>query len=179
MPIGVCCDVNVDYCSLAPYSVSSFLGFLGFLVLAVLFEDVLIRSAPSWYIRVVVPAQDIRSAVQGVAANSPTPLGVAIDLTDCGIYPDADRSNEGRFAEVGTEAGPEVVVEVRPSVKCAGVKRQPVSYDTEECNEEGNSHHEKEEEEAKSQSPRLAASPGFGVDSYPTAASSLGQRSWA
>jgi hypothetical protein len=33
-------------------------------------------------------------------------------------------------------------------VKCAGVKRQPMSYDIEERNEEGNSHHEEKEEKA-------------------------------
>jgi hypothetical protein len=73
---------------------------------------------------------------------------MAIGLTDTRIYPDADRADEGSLTDVGTEAGPEVVVQVRPSVKCAGVKRQPMSYDIEERNEEGNSHHEEKEEKA-------------------------------
>ena len=153
------------------------LSFSGFLGLAVLFKDVLVRSTLSRYIRVVVPTQDIRSAVQWVMANPPTPLGVAIDLTDTGVHPDADRTDERRLTEVGTEAGPEVVVQIRPSMERSGVKCQPMSYDTEERSEEGNSHHEKKEEEAKSQPPRLATDPGFGVDSCPAAVLSLGQRS--
>jgi len=79
-------------------------------------------------------------------ANPPTTLAVAIDLTNSRVYADSDCTDQGRLAEVGTEAGPEVVVQVGPTVECAGVKRQPVSYDTEERDEEGNSHNEKEEE---------------------------------
>src|ERR1039458_1391182 len=101
---------------------------------------------------------------------------VAIGLTDTRIYPDADRADEGCLTEVGTESRPEVVVQVRPSVKCAGVKSQPMSYDIEERNEEGNSHHEEKEEKAKSQPLRLATAPGFGINSLPTAVSSLGRR---
>ncbi len=104
-------------------------------------------------------------------ANPPTRLGVAIDLTDTGVYPDADRSYEGRLAEVGTEAGPEVVVQVRPTVECAGVQRQPVSHDTEERNEEGDAKHDKKEQKAKSQPPRLASDPSFEVDNIPDASS--------
>jgi len=73
---------------------------------------------------------------------------VAIDLSGTRIYPDTDRADERCLAEVGTEAGPEVVVQVWTSVKRARVKRQPMSHDIEEGNEEGNSHHEEKEEEA-------------------------------
>jgi len=158
-----------DILALALWNFSSFSGFF---VLAVLLKDVLMRSTLRRHIRVVVSAQDIRGAVQGVMANPPTPLCVAIDLTDTGVYPDADRTDESRLADVGTEARPEVVVEVRPTVECAGVKRQPMSYDIEECDEEGNTEHQKKEKQAKCQPPRVATAPGFGVDSRPTVLSS-------
>ena len=78
--------------------------------------------------------------------DSPTPLGVAIDLTDTRIYPDADRTDESRLTKVGTEARPEVVVKVRPSVEGSSVKRQPMSYAIKERNDQGDSHHEEDEE---------------------------------
>jgi len=81
-----------------------------------------------------------------VVADPPTPFGVAIHLTDTRIHPDADCADERRLAEIGTEAGPEVVVNVRPSVECAGVKRQPMTNSIEECNEKGDSQHEKKRE---------------------------------
>ena len=97
-------------------------------------------------------------------ADPPTPFGMTVDLTDAGIYPYAHRSDEGRFAEVGTETGPEVVVQVRPAVECARVKRQPMSYDIEEGDKKGESHNEKEEQ-AKSKLPRTATGPGIRVSS--------------
>jgi hypothetical protein len=112
----------------------------------VLLKDVLMRSTTGRYVRVVVSAQNIRSAFQRVMANPPTPLGVAIDLADTRVYPDADRADEGGLTEVGTKAGPEVVVQVRPTVECASVKRQPMSYGRKERNEKGNSDHDDEED---------------------------------
>ena len=158
-----------------PLAPGNFSSFFGFLVLAVLLKDVLMRSTLVRNIRVVVSAQDVRSAVQGVMANPPTPLGVTIDLTDTRVYPDADRTDESRLADVGTEAGPEVVIKVRSTVECASVKRQPMSYDIEEGNEEGNAHNEKKEEKAESQPPREATGPGFGVSSHRAGVSREGQ----
>ena len=83
-------------------------------------------------------------------ANPPTTLGVAIHLTHTGVHTDADRTYEGRLAEVGTEARPEVVVKVRPSVECAGMKRQPMTNNIEERDEKGDSHHEKKKEKSDS-----------------------------
>lgn len=73
---------------------------------------------------------------------------MAIDLTDTRIYPDADRADEGRLAKVGTEARPEVVVQVRPPVEGSRVKRQPMSKGTEEGNDQDYSHYEEDEGEA-------------------------------
>ena len=115
------------------------MSLLSFVVLAVLLKDVLMRSTLGRYIRVVVPAQDIRCAVQGVMANSPTSFGVAINLTNAGVYPDSNCTYESRLSEVGTKAGPEVVVQVRPSVERAGMQSQPMSYASEERNEKRNS----------------------------------------
>jgi hypothetical protein len=105
----------------------------------VLLEDVLMRSTLGRHIRVVVPAQDIWSAVKGVMADPPATFGVAVDLADARIYPDAHRAYESRLTEVGTKAGPEVVVQIRPSVERAGMQRQPMSYASEERNEKRDS----------------------------------------
>jgi hypothetical protein len=142
-----------------------------------LLKDVLMRSTLRRYIRVMVATQDVRSAVQRVVANPPTALGVAVDLADAGVHPDADRGDKSRLAQVGTEAGPEVVIEIRPAVKRSSVKCQPMSHGSEEPDEEGNTHHKNNEEEDKSQDPRLATALGCRADSSPVAASRLGQRS--
>jgi len=110
-------------------------------------------------------------------ANPPTALGMAIDLTHTGVYTDADRSDEGGLAYVGTEAGPEVVVQVGPTMECAGVKSQPMSYEVEEGDEKGNSHHKNEQDKAKGQPPRVAPAPGVGVDARHAPVASEGQRS--
>jgi hypothetical protein len=110
----------------------------------------------------VMTAQDVWRAVQRVVTDPPTPLGVAIDLTDSGVYPDTDRADESRLTQIGAEAGPEVVVKVRSSVENASVKRQPMSGDTEERNKEGNPDHEKKEEDPNPELPRLATGPSLG-----------------
>jgi hypothetical protein len=114
-------------------------GLFSCLELSVLLKDVLMRCTGAGYIRVVVPTQDIGSAVQRIMTNPPTPLGVAVDLTDPRIYPDANCAYESRLTEVGTKAGPEVVIQVRPSVERAGMQRQPMSYASEERDEKRNS----------------------------------------
>jgi hypothetical protein len=134
------------------------------------------RCTLSRYVRMVMTAQDVGSAVQWVMANPPTPLGVAVDLSDTGIDADTDRTDEGRLAEVRSEAGPEVVVQVRPSVECAGVECQPMSQGTEEPNEERDTHHKKNEEEDKSQGPRMSPVPGLCDRGRPDAGSIWGQR---
>jgi len=129
-----------------------------------------VRRTLRWNMRVMVFAEDVGGPVQGVMADPPTSLGVAVDLPDAGVYPDADGSDEGRFTEVGAEARPEVVVQVRPTVECAGVKRQPMSHNIKERNEEGNpKREEKGEKKAKSKSSRLTTLPGFWVGFCPTA----------
>ena len=153
------------------------MSLLCFVVLAVLLKDVIMRSTLGRYIRVVVPAQDIRCAVQGVMANSPTSFGVAIDLTNAGVYPDSNCTYESRLSEVGTKAGPEVVVQVRPTMKRSCVKCQPVSHRTEECDEEGHTHHQKNEEEDKSQFPRMSTVSGSCGHGRRDAGPILGRRS--
>ena len=133
---------------------------------AVLLKDVFMGGTLVRNIGVVAAAQDIGSAVQGVVANPPTTLCVAVHLTDTGVHPDADSTDDGRLAKVRAEAGPEVVVHVWPAVEYAGVKRQPMPYDIEEGKEEGDSHDEDKEEKAESQPPRYGATTlGRGVGS--------------
>jgi hypothetical protein len=96
---------------------------------------------------------------------------MAIDLANTGVYADTDRCDESRLAEVGTEARPKVVVQVRSPVKRAGVQRQPMSYDIEERNQQGDSHHEKQEDNPDYWPPRTAAA-STGVDFSSAAGSS-------
>lgn len=147
---------------------------LGVLVLAVLLEDVLMRCTLGRHIRVVVPAQDVRSPFQRVMAYSPTALGVAIDLPDRGVDPEADGTDEGRLAEVGPEAGPEVVIQVRPAVERAGVKRKPVLYGCEERNDQSDPNHHQEKKHAKYQPPDSGPSSGF--EFVPRRATACGHR---
>lgn len=109
-------------------------------------------------------------------ANPPATLGMAVDLPDPCVDADSDCADESRLAEVGSEARPEVVVQVRPTVERSRVKCQPVLDGAEERNEKDDPHQQKEEEEAKSQSPRFGSSPGF-RDTFRVASDSgLGQR---
>jgi hypothetical protein len=78
-------------------------------------------------------------------ANSPTSLGVAIDLADARVHPEADRSYECRLTEVGTKTRPEVVIQVRPSMESTGMERKPMSYRIEERDEKGKSDDAKHE----------------------------------
>ena len=64
-------------------------------------------------------------------ADSPAPLGVAVNLTNTGIYPDADRSDECRLTDVGTETGPESVIGTA-LIESAGVNCRPMSQKGEE-----------------------------------------------
>lgn len=73
-------------------------------LLAILLKDVLMRSTLGWNIRMVVPTQDVGRSVQGMMANPPTPLSVAVDLTNTGVHADSDRTYECRLAEIGAEA---------------------------------------------------------------------------
>src|SRR5271168_1470524 len=96
------------------------------------------RCTPGRHLRVVVPAQDKGGALQRVVPDPPTPSGVAVDLADAGIDPDPDGTYERRLTEIGTEAGPEVVVEIRSSVERARMQREPMSHRREERDEKGN-----------------------------------------
>ena len=152
-------------------------GLFSGLELSVLLKDVLMRCPGGRNLRVMVSAQDIGSAFQRVMANSPTPLGMAIDLTHARIHPDADCAYEGRLTEVGTKAGPEVVVQVRPSVERAGMQGQPMSYASEERNEKRNSNDQQKEGQTSSQLSRMACSSIRKIRHPTVVGSSLGWRS--
>src|ERR1035438_6076402 len=114
--------------------------------------------------RVVMFAQNVRSAVKGVMANPPTPLGVTVHLPYAGVHPNAHGTDECRLTEVGSESGPEVVIQVRPSVKCAGVQRKPVSNSIEEHSDDYDPDDEEEEEEPKSDLLGLASTSSLRVE---------------
>src|ERR1019366_6952636 len=90
-------------------------------------------------------------------ADPPTPLGVAVDLTDTGVHPDADCSDEGRLTEVGAEAGPESVVGTA-LIESSGVNRRPMSHKGEEDDQPRQPRHDQHEEEAEPHPLRLAVS---------------------
>ena len=74
-----------------------------FLVPPVYLEDVLMRGAFGGYVWVVLPAQDIWSALKCVMADSPAPFGVAVDLSDAGVHTESHRGNERGLAEIGAK----------------------------------------------------------------------------
>jgi hypothetical protein len=113
------------------------LGLLRLLEPSVRLEDVLVRGTFVRYVRVMVTAQDVRSALEGVMADSPASLAVAVDLADTRVHAEADRRDECRLSEVGTKPGPEVVIEVRPSMEGASVQREPMPYRVKERDEKG------------------------------------------
>jgi hypothetical protein len=104
-------------------------------------------------------------------ATSPAPLGVAVDLSSTCIDTDADRADQGCFAKVRTESGPEVVVEVRSSVKCPGMNRHPVSYGGKEGNDQSDPHDKENNKYANDPFPD-GDRVGPGVATYSAATSS-------
>ena len=123
----------------------------------------------------VVPAQNVRSAIEGMMPDPPTPFGVAIDFAHSGINPDSNCTYQGCLTDVGADSGPEVVVHVGSTMKRAAMDREPMSDDIEERNDDGNSHHQQEEENPKRESPRVSIGPSGGGGSRRL---SLGQRTW-
>src|ERR1700733_13251290 len=110
-------------------------------------------GAAGRYVRVMVSAQNVWGALEDVMADPPTSLGVAIDLANTRVHPDADRGDQRRLSEVGAEARPEVVIEVRASMEGASVQREPMSNRIEERNEKGKSDDTKHQEEGKANLP--------------------------
>ena len=58
-------------------------------------------------------------------ADPPTPLRVTVHLAHAGVDADAHGADEGGLTEVGPEAGPEVVVQVRSAVQGPRVECEP------------------------------------------------------
>src|ERR1019366_1792578 len=98
-------------------------------------------------------------------ADPPTTLCVTVDLSYAGVHPDAHGTDECCFTEVGSESGPEVVIQVLPSVKCAVVKRKPMSNSIEEHSDDYDRDDEEEEEEPKSDLLGLASTSSLRVES--------------
>ena len=109
-------------------------------------------------------------------AYSPASFGVAVDLANARVHPEANRSYECRLAEVRTKPRPEVVIQVRPSMESSGMKRNPMSYCVEERNEKGESDDAKDEEYAKANLPHGARTIGVGVGHRPVAVFPPGHR---
>ena len=122
------------------------------------------RGTIAWNVRVVVPAQGVRSAVQPVMSDPPTSLCVAVGLADPCVDTDAHGTDECRLADVGSESRPEVVVDVRATMKRACVQCEPVPHDGEERNEKGDAHHESDAKSSEDDSPRVAAANNLGID---------------
>lgn len=122
------------------------------------------------HIRVVVPAQDVGSPFQRVMTNSPTPLGVAIDLPGGRVHPDADGAYERRLAKIRAESGPEVVIQVRAAVDRAGMERKPMPYRIEEGNEESDSRHHQDKDDSEYEPSDSGPFPGVGLGPRPVAA---------
>ena len=86
---------------------------------------------------VMMPAQDVRGAIERMMTDPPASLGVAVHLPEAGVHPQPDRTDEGGLSEVGAEARPEVVELVGSPMDRSGVKSHPVAEGSEEANEKG------------------------------------------
>src|ERR1022692_4798875 len=119
------------------------------------------RSTTGGNIRVVMPAQDVWSAFQSVVTDPPTSLCMEIGLADSGVDTDAHCTDECGLADVRSKSRPEVVVDIRPAMKCPGVQCKPMPHDVEERNEERDSNNE-DEGETKSNPAPVAVANNFG-----------------
>src|SRR5580704_11561968 len=108
------------------------------LELVVLGEDRLVRRTMIGHIGVMVPAEDVGRSLEGMVADPPTPLRVAVHLAHAGVDTDAHGADEGGLTEVGPEAGPEVVIQVRSAVQRPRVEREPVANGTDEGDQQRN-----------------------------------------
>jgi hypothetical protein len=90
-------------------------------------EDQLVGSTVVGHARVVVPAEDVGRFVQRMVADRPAALSVAIHLAYAGVDADAYCANQCCLTQVGAEAGPEVVVDVRSAMERPRVDREPMT----------------------------------------------------
>src|SRR5215471_21087990 len=81
----------------------------------------------------VVLAEDVRRPFQGMVANTPATLGVAVHLAHAGVDADAYRADKCGLTKVGAETGPEVVVDVRSTMKRPCVVGEPMADGGEEA----------------------------------------------
>src|SRR6516165_12282643 len=97
------------------------------LELVVLGQDLLVRRTVVRHARMMVFAEDVRRPIELMVPDSPTPLRVAVHLPHARVNTHAHGADQRGLAEVGAEAGPEVVVEVWPAVQGPGVECEPVA----------------------------------------------------
>src|SRR5579863_7637692 len=94
---------------------------------AVLTEDVLMRCTAVRHARVVVTAKDVRSSLEGMVADAPTTLGVAVHLAHTGVDANAHGADERYLTDVGPDTRPKVVVGVGSALEDTRVKGEPVT----------------------------------------------------
>jgi len=116
-------------CGLPPFS-----DDLLFVVPSVLFENALMGGSAIRHLRVMVSAQDVRRSIQGMMADPPATLGMAIHFSDSGVHTHSNRTDERCFSKVRAETRPEVVELVGPAMDYPGVERHPVPKSSKERN---------------------------------------------
>src|SRR6516165_4840744 len=102
-----------------------------------LLEDVLMRCAFCGHPRVMVLTKVIRSPLERVMTNPPTPLDMAVGPAYKGVDADTDRTNECRLSKVRAESRPEVVIDrITARVDRARVNCRPMANEVEEHNQQ-------------------------------------------
>ena len=109
-----------------------------------LVKNVLVRCTAIWHIRVMVLAEDIGRPLEGMMADSPATLCVAVHLTHAGVDTHAHCTDQGGFSQVGAKPGPEVVIDIWSAMKSARVQREPMAETADEGNEERDDHDQEE-----------------------------------
>ena len=66
-------------------------------------EDFLVRRTVIWHVWVMVLAEDVRRPFEGMVADPPTALRMAVHLAHTGIDTHTYSADQGCFSEIGAE----------------------------------------------------------------------------
>ena len=112
---------------------------------AMLGEDLIVRRPVVRNVRMVVLAENEGCPLQWMMPDPPAALRVAVHFAHAGVDTEADCADQRCLTEVGSEAGPEVVIHVRSAVESPGVECKPMAERTEEGEQERQQQNQKEQ----------------------------------
>src|SRR3974390_3914253 len=135
---------------------------LGFQIPPMFVQDLTVRCALGRNARVMKRTQVIRSALERIMADPPTPLGVTVHPAHPGIDADADRTDKCRLSKVRAEARPEVVIDrIAGRVDRARMNGRPMAKEVEVRDQQREAG---EEEEADHHDEGLSQRVSFGIE---------------